>query len=140
MSRTIDSRATRRASRSCSGASFTRVGDLRVGHALGRVEHPEPEAGEHEPAHRQVDVGLPQQAPLERRPELAVHAAAIELAAPRHPQRRRFLRGRHELVARVDVVDGPAVRDDVAVEAPLLAQDVVSSRRLAEADSPLTRL
>ena len=35
------------------------VGDARVRHALGRVEHPELEAGEHEPADRVVDVLLP---------------------------------------------------------------------------------
>ena len=56
--------------------------------------------------------------------EGAVGAAALEVAALRDPERRRLFRRRHQLVAHVDVVDGPAVRDHVPVEAPLLAQDV----------------
>ncbi len=64
--------------------------------------------------------------PLARaRAQRLVGRAAFEVAALGDAEGRRLFRSRHDLVVLVDVVDGPAVGDDVAVEAPLLPQDVL---------------
>ena len=47
---------------------------------------------------------------------------------------------RRHLVVLVDVADRPAVAHDVAVEAPLVAQDLASSVSLAQHGSPFVRL
>ena len=58
----------------------------------------------------------------------------LEIAALLDRQRRRLLGRLDDLVADEDVVDRPAVGHDVAVEAPVLAQDLAQEPRLADAD------
>ena len=106
------------------GSVVDRVRDLRVAHALGRVEHAELQPRAHQALQRYVDVGFLQQAALERLAERLVDAAALEVAALGHAERRRLLRRRDQLVVLVDVVDRAAVRDHVAGEAPVPPQDV----------------
>jgi hypothetical protein len=100
------------------------VRNLRVAHALGRVEHPELESGAHQAANRHVDVLLGDQSLREGAIQRSVRVPALEVAAPGHAERRRLFGRLDDLVELVDIVDRAAVRDDVAVEAPVAAKDV----------------
>ena len=100
------------------------VGDLCVAHALGRVEHPELESGAHQAANGHVDVVLGDQSLREGAFQRLVGAPALEIAASGHAERRRPLGRLDDLVELVDIVDRPAVRDDIAVKSPVAAKDV----------------
>ena len=99
--------------------------DLRPAHPLGRVEHAEPEAGQKQPAHRGVDRLLGDQSLSHGGYEVRVDSAALEISSRFRTQSRRGGSRRCDLMALVDVVDGAAVRHDVAREAPLASQDVL---------------
>ena len=98
--------------------------DPRPAHRIRRVEHAQLESRQEQALDRRVDLLLGDEAPLHGVDQVRVHAAALEVGAGFHGQGRRLRAGRHDLVAGVDVVDRAAVRHDVALEAPLAAQDV----------------
>ena len=116
-----------------------RVGDLGIGHLLGRVKHAQAKARRKEPFHRAVDGRLIDQALLHRLDQCGVGRAAVEVTARFDGQGRRLGRRLDQLVVGIDVNDRPAVRDHVrvgargAAKAPLLAEDLLQEGRAGAA-------
>ena len=79
----------------------------------------------HQALERHVDLGLADESVSDRLYQRAVLPAAGQIRARLDGDRGSFGLGLREAVVLVDVFDGRAVRDDVAAEAPLAAQDVV---------------
>ncbi len=105
------------------------VGDVGVGHLFGRVEHPQAEAGGEEALNGAIDRLLRDQSLGYRHHQGRVSAATVEVTAGLHSQGGRFGRCPHDLVVPVDVADGPAIGDDVTIEAPLPPQDFLQQSR-----------
>ncbi len=74
---------------------------------------------------RGVDLGFADETFVHGRDQRRVGLAAVEFVAVLHRKRGGLLGGRDDLVLLVDVLDRVAVGDDVAVETPVLAQDVL---------------
>src|SRR6185295_17855515 len=84
---------------------------------------------EHQAAYGNVDVLLCDEPLGDGGGKRAVRGAALQVATVANAQRGRGLLRRLDLVALVDVVEGPAVGYDVAAEAPILPQDVLEQPR-----------
>ena len=109
-------------------------GDLGVGHHLGRIEHAQAEAGGKEPPEGHVQRRLVDEALLHRRQQRRVGLAAVQVAAGDDRQGRSLGGGVHQLVVQIDIADGAAVGHHIAVEAPLVAQDLLQKRVAGAAD------
>ena len=127
------SRAAFSASARCAALSIDAVGNSGVGRLLRRIEHAQAEACVEQSAHGPVDGRLVEQSLLHGFQQGVEDAAALQIAAVVDGQRRGFGRRVHDLVVGVDIGDRPAVGDDVAGEAPLLAQDLLEQRRAGAA-------
>ncbi len=99
------------------------IGYPGVRDALRGIEFPEPEAGGEEAFDSSVDLRFGDQPLAHRLGQGAVLLAAAEVAAGYDGAGRCGRHPRHHFVAVEDIRDGPAVGDDIAVEAPLPAQD-----------------
>ena len=103
--------------------------DRRVLHALRRVEHPQPQPGDHQVSQRGVQLGLGDQPLVHRGRQVREARAAVEVQPVLDRHRRGLCRRLGELVILVQVVDAAAIADDVPVEAPLLAENLLQQRR-----------
>ncbi len=107
--------------------------DLLERHLLGRVEHPQLDTGGHQSHDATVYRLFGEQALLYRIHHELIGAAAVHVAAVLHGKRRRFDGTGGDLVVLVEVPHRPAVRDHVAVEAPLLPEDIHQQQLAAAA-------
>jgi hypothetical protein len=90
-----------------------------------RIEHAEAETRLEEAPDGAVDVVAGDEAILESDVENSVLRAAGEVGAGFEGESGGLLEGHDEAVALIEVIDGPAVGDDVAFEAPLVAEKIV---------------
>ena len=107
---------------------------------MGRVEHAEAKACAKEAADAPIDVAFVQQPLGDRGRNVRVRAAAVEIAAGANGEGGRLLGRARHAVRLVKITDGPAVADDIAIEAPLAPQDAHQERGLPEHGSPFVRL
>lgn len=107
--------------------------DLRVRHHRVGIEHSQSNARLEEPRDGAVDVGLGQQAAFDGADERAVLVAAVEVGAGLDGIGRGLFERSGGVVVVEDVADGAAVRGDVAVEVPFVAQDVLEQPRVGAA-------
>ncbi len=98
--------------------------DIGVGGFSRRFKQAEAEACGHDAFDRAVDVGGGGEAGLDRGGKERVGAAAVQVAAGLDGQGGGGGWRIGEMVSGEDVVDGIDIRDDIALEAPLSAQDV----------------
>jgi len=100
-----------------------RVGNFRIFDAIGGIEHPEFETGGEKPAHGGVDLFFGDDAFRHGFLEMGEGGGAFEIAAGFDGEGAGLLRGGDDLMMLVDIVDGAAVRDDIAPEAPFVPKD-----------------
>ena len=112
--------------------------DRRPGpwHALLGVQDAEPDLGGQKAAERRVDLRLGDEAPAHGGQEVVVRPAAVEVAAVVNREGRGLGCVARHLVMDVDVIEGAAVADDVAAEAPAAAKDVHEEELAAAAGLP----
>lgn len=92
-------------------------------------EDAETETAEEHPRNQGVNLLLRDESELQRLLEVLEARPAFDGETVPSRQRHGFRRCLHDLVAPPDVADGPAVADDVSVEAPFAAQDVLQEQR-----------
>ena len=102
------------------------IGESELGpwHTIGRIEHAEAEASFEEALDGAIDVFGGDEAILEGVAEGFVLRAATEVGAGFERERGGLIEREDEAVALVEVVDGPAVRDNIAAETPLIAEKI----------------
>ncbi len=105
----------------CGGIVFGE-GNFGVGHALGRIEHAEAEAGDEKTLGGAIDFSFRDVAGLHFVDEALIFAAAGEVGAGLDGVHGGCAFGGYIFMAAIDVADGPAIADDEAFEAPLIAQ------------------
>ena len=111
-------------------------GNARVGHLLGRIEHPQAEACGEQPLDCGVDLRLAHQLVFERLVKSCELRTASGVRARAQRQRCGVFLVGGKLVALPYVGYRPAVRGDKAGKFPLLAQRLLSSISLAQAGAP----
>ena len=90
-----------------------------------RIKHPQAEPCRKQARHGPIDRRLVDETLLDRFKQRGVCATALQVATHLHRQGRRLSRRLDHPVPAEDIVDGPAVGDDVALETPFLAQDLL---------------
>ena len=98
--------------------------NARIGHHFLRVEHTQLEARRVDARDRAVDVALAEQPAVQRLAQVLEGLAALEVAAALDGKGRALGAIGRDAVRRVQVVERPAVGDDVSPKAPGAAQDV----------------
>jgi len=99
--------------------------DFGPRNACGRIENAEAEARFKETADGAIDVCRGDQAIFEGAVQDFILRAAGEIGASFEGESGSLIERHDEAVALVEVVDGPAVGDNVAAEAPLIAKKIV---------------
>ena len=107
-----------------SGGVIGRERDLRVGNVGGGIEHAEFEAGGEEVFYGSVDVGFFEFTGLHGVDQGGIFLAAGGIGACFDSGDGAGLEGGSELVTGGDVFDGCAVRGDVAMEVPVMAEAI----------------
>ena len=107
------------------GALVLAVRYLRVLHARGRIEHPQLEARQQEAAKGAVDIGLGDQALSHGRQEILILDAAVEVGAGLERAGDSMRGVGRGFVMEVGVAHGAAIRYHIALEPPLLPQNVL---------------
>ncbi len=119
------------------GAVVDAVRNARVLDLCRRIEQAQLETRREQAPQRLVEVRFLEQARFDRRQQVAVLHAAIQVGAGldcRCHARRRIGR---RFVIEINIADGAAVRNHVALKAPLLAQDVVQQARVGAGGQPV---
>src|SRR5258708_611353 len=110
--------------------------DLCPLHVFRRIEHSEAEARGEKSFERGIDLRLGDEALFHGVDEIRIDAPAIEIGAGLDPARGGRRSSGLDFVSKVNVVDGAAIRHDVAGEAPFTAANVsekgvAAARRLS---------
>src|SRR5437879_1373142 len=92
--------------------------EFRPRYALCRVEHAEPESRFEEALHGTIDIVVRKQTIPDREWKNAKFRPAAQIRSCLDGERGGLFESEDETVALVEVADRPAIRDDIAFEAP----------------------
>ncbi len=101
------------------------IGNLSPVHHFIGVEHPQPEASREKPADRRVDGGFRDHPTFHGLPQGGIGDSAVDIGTRFHGDRRGLGRIFGVVLEGIEVADGPAVGDDISLEAPLFPEDIV---------------
>ena len=99
-------------------------GELRPGHGLRRVKHAETEACFKETLYGAIDIGGREKTVRNGEGQGNVFGTATQIRACLDRKGGGLFESENEAVALMNVTDGPAIGNNIACEAPLVAQRV----------------
>ena len=107
-----------------SGRVIVGESKLRPGHRFRWVEHAQAESRFKQMLYRAIDIARGKQAILHGEGQRRVFRAAAQVGSRFNREGIRLFQGKNVSVALMNIADGPAIGNDVALEAPLAAQRV----------------